>query len=426
MNRKNNGMCDERYREWISRHLDGDLNEEETAELQAHFKECDDCFRYYVRLSKIKHALQDLPKEDWTDAWTEETVKMFKKEKWKKFDAKRVIWLSAAVLVFAVFAVSFVQQLFLTDNLSSSDYGTVGSSTPQSEGLRSSDPDKGADSVSTGSGNASGAGPTSETSTPLTGLDPDKIIYSGSVSLYTGDLKKTIDEITVYVQSIGGFTENSYYSLNNDTYYDYTSYGSVTVRIPVDQYETAMQTLESYGEVSASYTYSENVTQSYRDVQSELANYRLQETRLNELMNQASSVSDMLAVETELNRVRTEIDSRESILQNYDNLIAYSTITISLYEQDISSADINSPFANLWKDIKGAFVKSVNIFLTAIEKLILVVFYILPFAILAAIVLGIVYLVRKKKGLIVPKTKNTDKTEATEASADNAEDKKEE
>ena len=56
MNKKNSTACDERYKEWISRHLDGDLNEEETAELQAHFKECDDCFRYYVRLNKIKHG----------------------------------------------------------------------------------------------------------------------------------------------------------------------------------------------------------------------------------------------------------------------------------------------------------------------------------------------------------------------------------
>ena len=422
MNKKNSTACDERYKEWISRHLDGDLNEEETAELQAHFKECDDCFRYYVRLNKIKHALEALPTEDWTDAWTEETVKKFKKEKWKKFDLKRVIWLSAAVLVFAVFAVSFVQQLFLTDNRSSSDYGAVGNSATESSGLVTNDGSKSSDASSVGSETT----PSSDQTPSLTtGLDPTKIIYSGSVSLYTGDLKKTIDGITAYVQSIGGFAESSYYSLNNDAYYDYTSYGSVTVRVPVDQYETAMQTLESYGEVTSSYTYSENVTQSYRDVQSELANYRLQETRLNELMKQATSVSDMLAVETELNRVRTEIDRRESIMQNYDNLISYSTISISLYEEDISSADINSPFGNLWKDIKAAFVKSVNIFLTAIEKLILVVFYLLPFAILAAIVVGIVYLVRKKKGLIVPKTKNKDTAETSASSEDSTEETKE-
>ncbi|MFA0814220.1 MAG: DUF4349 domain-containing protein [Anaerofustis sp.] len=417
MNNNTSGTCDDRWKEWISRHLDGDLNEEETEELQAHFRECDSCFRYYAQMNRLKHALDTLPKEDWHDAWTEETVKRFKRGKWKKLDLKRIVWLSAAILVVAVFAVSFVQQIVLTGG-NSAEYGTIGSAAPENGGLAVSDTNKGTDSSASGSGYASGAGSTDAAPMSASEIDPDKIIYSGTLSLYAGNLKQTITDISVYVQSIGGFVESSYYSLNTDASYEYSSYGTVQLRVPVEQYDAAMQTLQSYGKVASSYTYSENVTQSYRDVQSELDSYRIQEGKLNELLKQAGSVSDMLSIETELNRIRTEIDTREAILQNYDNLIAYSSITVTLYEQDISSANIQSPFGNLWQNIKEAFIKSVNIFLTAIEKLILIIFYLLPFAFAAAVIVIIVRLARRKKGLLPPKTKNAEQSESVEESAD--------
>lgn len=307
---------------------------------------------------------------------------------------KKTIWLSAAVLVVAVFTVSLAQQIIQDTNGAGYDSGIVSQGT-SSDGAKTTDtvgltPENTADT----SGTSSTA---SDTPILISAVEPDKIIYSGNMTLYTGDFQKTYTDIEAYAKSIGGFVEYSSFAVNTDKTYDYADYGYVQIRVPVAQYDAAMTMIGTYGEVVSTYTNSQNVTQSYRDIQAELDSYRIQEASLNNLLSKATNVADMLAIETELNRIRTEIDTRQSMLSNYDNLIAYSTIYISMYEQDISSLSVTSPFGSILHDIKGALIRSVNLILTILSKLILVIFYILPFAAIAAIVIFIVMKVKRSK-----------------------------
>lgn len=227
-------------------------------------------------------------------------------------------------------------------------------------------------------------------------LQVDKIIKSGSISLYTEDYKTTAKKIEDYVTGIGGFIQSS-----NDSYVDYTDVmsdqrGSLVVRVPSDKFMAAMAEIKSYGRSVGSTTNSENISETYQDVESELKSFKVEEERLLTYLSKADKIEDMLNIEKELTRVRTEINSRTAILKNYDKLVAYSTISITLTENKSATGKLESPFGDFGDKIGSGFISSVNLLLSILAGLIVIFFQLLPFAAIAGVVLLVVWLVIRK------------------------------
>ena len=115
-----------------------------------------------------------------------------------------------------------------------------------------------------------------------------------------------------------------------------------------------------------------------------------------EYLKQATNVTDMLAIESELNRVRTEIDSLTTTIKNWDTEMAYSTIYISLYEKRLSATSVNSPFSEIFTKIGEGFVTSINLILYIVAFLIVLIFRLIPFAAIAGLGFFIFWRIRKK------------------------------
>ncbi len=82
----------------------------------------------------------------------------------------------------------------------------------------------------------------------------------------------------------------------------------VTLRLPVAQVEAALSLLRRTGEVRSETRKGDDVTSEVIDTEARLTARRALEKRLLELLASARSVEDMLKVENELARVRTEIE----------------------------------------------------------------------------------------------------------------------
>ena len=127
-------------------------------------------------------------------------------------------------------------------------------------------------------------------------------------------------------------------------------------------------------------------------------------------LKQATNITDMLAIESELNRVRTEIDSLTSTIKNWDTEMAYSTIYVSLYEKRLSSTAVNSPFSEIFTKIGEGFITSINVILYIIAFLVVLIFRLIPFAAIAGLGFFIFLKIRKK---IKTKKIGAGKTEAS-------------
>ncbi len=169
-----------------------------------------------------------------------------------------------------------------------------------------------------------------------TGSLADKIIYTAYANLETTDLDQSIDTLNGLVEQYGAFLESSSVTGNNlldiAAGYTYGRCADFTLRVPKEHYSDFTSALDTVGNVTNLTSDAENITAQYSDVETQVKSYDTQEQRLLEIMAQADTVEDMIALESRLSEVRMEKDRLETQLQNWDRQVDYSTVTISLTE----------------------------------------------------------------------------------------------
>ena len=247
--------------------------------------------------------------------------------------------------------------------------------------------------IAVDSGKDGGTDPQAGNTTIATDFDTSKIVYSGQASLYVDSYDQQLKEIEAYVKSLGGFVESL-----SSTVLDgkkEINQGYMTVRIPSARFDEFKNKLEDFGQVASVSINATNISQQYQDVNGELESLRIQEARLLEYLSKVASVTDMLTLEKELNRIRTEIESRVTRLSNWDKEIAYSNYTLTI-TQSKAAPVIDSPFGSLLEKIKGGFTASLNSLMTLITGIIVLFFILLPYLIVAAIIYLIIRAIIKK------------------------------
>ncbi len=108
---------------------------------------------------------------------------------------------------------------------------------------------------------------------------------------------------------------------------------TATLRVPADQLEATLADLKGLGRVESESQSGQEVTAQYVDLEARLSNARNTEERLTNLLRQRTGkLSDVLAVETEIDRVRGEIEEMEAERKNLANQVTFATITATVSE----------------------------------------------------------------------------------------------
>lgn len=193
--------------------------------------------------------------------------------------------------------------------------------------------------------------------------NPEKIIYSGDATVETTAFEESIAALEKMIAEAGGFVESS--SVNGSNYYD-SSRGresrrsaSYTLRVPSEKFAALMSGLSAIGNVPYTYTYTENVTAEYYDVQARLTALQAQETRLLEMMEIAETVEDIITIEDKLTDVRYRIDSFQSSLNNWDRRVAYSTLNITVKEVQVYTPETVTKIS-YGEELRQAFIDALK------------------------------------------------------------------
>jgi len=108
---------------------------------------------------------------------------------------------------------------------------------------------------------------------------------------------------------------------------------TATLRVPADQLDAAMSDLRKLGRIESESQSGQEVTAQYVDLQARLANARNTEQRLTDLLRQRTGkLSDVLAVETEIDRVRGVIEQMEAERKNLAGQVNFATINATVGE----------------------------------------------------------------------------------------------
>ncbi|MBR6114247.1 MAG: DUF4349 domain-containing protein, partial [Oscillospiraceae bacterium] len=191
----------------------------------------------------------------------------------------------------------------------------------------------------------------------------EKIIYNADITLETTTFDDALEAVAALVTDMGGYLQSSSVSGSNYTSISRGKEGartaSFTIRVPASRFNDLTGSISALGNVPYSNTYTRNVTTEYYDVQSRLNAYKVQETRLLEMLSIAETVEDMLAIQRELTNVQYEIDSCTGTLRYYDNQVGYSTVSLNVYEVREYTPE---PTITLtyWERMSKGFRESVN------------------------------------------------------------------
>lgn len=109
--------------------------------------------------------------------------------------------------------------------------------------------------------------------------------------------------------------------------------GWMTVRVPAEALDDFVDGAMALGTVKYQAEDTEDVTEQHVDLTARLANLQAEEARLRTFFDAAENVTDMLAIEAELNRVRQEIESMQAQVTYLERQAAMATVTIELTEE---------------------------------------------------------------------------------------------
>jgi Domain of unknown function (DUF4349) len=184
----------------------------------------------------------------------------------------------------------------------------------------------------------------------------------------TGQLSIKVDDVNEARKKIGvvALTLNAYISDERlDNSGDRLSM-SMTIRVPFKLYDSLIILIEPIGTKTESKSVStQDVTEEFIDTEARLKTKKELETRYREILRQANSVTDILAVESNLNNVRGEIESMEGRLKYLSSQVSFSTLSLSIYQPLTTDFGFGGRLAdglkNGWTNLLSFFIGLVNV-----------------------------------------------------------------
>jgi Domain of unknown function (DUF4349)/Putative zinc-finger len=117
-----------------------------------------------------------------------------------------------------------------------------------------------------------------------------------------------------------------------------------SLRIPASELASSLIELRSLGHVETEMQNGEEVTRQHADLVARLKNSRETEQRLQAILVQRTGkISDVLAVEQEIARVRGEIEQMEAEQKNLERRVSFTTIDLSFSEEYKAKLDPATP-----------------------------------------------------------------------------------
>ena len=230
-------------------------------------------------------------------------------------------------------------------------------------------------------------------------VDARKVIANARIELVVDDTEQSADNIAALAIEFGGYVSQA--NLYRDSYGGRNLLrGTLTLRVPVENLESALAQLEAMAiEVRSKSIDREDVTDQYSDIEAQLRNLEATENELRELLAEVrarpnSSSEDILAVHRDLTEIRGQIEQLQGRQNMLDNLIALSTITITLIPDAANRPVMEDQWrpTTVMRDAARTLVSALQFFG---DVAIWVVVFLVPILLLALIPLAIaIWLIR--------------------------------
>lgn len=160
-------------------------------------------------------------------------------------------------------------------------------------------------------------------------IQPDRyLIKNATVTIEVDNPEDSATAVTTAASDAGGYIG----ALNESTDGLGRRTVTMTVRIPSDRFDDLMVNLSLMGKILQKNITTQDVTEEFVDTEARSRNLKVSEQRIIEHLGRAGTLEDILRVETELTRVRQQIEQLDGRLRFLSHRVAYSTLNLTLQE----------------------------------------------------------------------------------------------
>jgi hypothetical protein len=212
----------------------------------------------------------------------------------------------------------------------------------------------------TASGTASQSGATvSNTALTVNTSTSTKIESTGNVDLRIGkgQVEVAFAKLTRMVSGDRGFVVSSQERVGTNSAGKF-SYGIMVLEVPQRSFDTLVTQVQKAGHPTSVVTSSSDVTSQYVDLRARINAAEASRQQYLTIMSKATSIGDILAVQSQLNNLQSQIEQLQGQLNVLNNATTYGTLTVSLSEtgQHHNVTKLKSGFAKAWHDGVSGFI----------------------------------------------------------------------
>ena len=212
-----------------------------------------------------------------------------------------------------------------------------------------------------------------------------RIIRNARMSLQVPDVLAAKDRVEAMIRTVRGLISNA--SINQDAS---VPSAQLILWVPAEGLEQVIEELNTLGKALNLEVFTNDVTEQYFDMESRVRNLKIQEERLLALYErEVKKLDEILQVEREVQRVRTEIEQLEGRKRLWDRQISLSTIEVTIIQEPAKKPIVQSepdsvlsPLRRVWRDAGAVFLYSCSIMTGLAASVLSTVIFFLPWMVL--------------------------------------------
>ncbi|KAA6213321.1 DUF4349 domain-containing protein [Streptomyces albofaciens JCM 4342] len=206
-----------------------------------------------------------------------------------------------------------------------------------------------------GSGAGSGTGKPTPVSTA-------QIIRTASVTVEAADVPGALAKARTAVKGAGGYVEDE----STDRDGEGRERSRAVLRVPPGAYDGLLDRLSRLGTLKQRQVSAKDVTDQVVDTDSRIKSQQASVARVRALMDKATSIGDIVTLESELSRRQSELESLQARLKSLKEQTGMATVTLVLREPDAADDDRETTFGDALSGGWDAFTAGVRWLLVAV------------------------------------------------------------
>jgi len=218
---------------------------------------------------------------------------------------------------------------------------------------------------------------------PATG-EGEKIIRTATIRLEVADGNESYQKASLICKELKGYLASSRFYKDAEG----RESGTITMRIPKDNFLIAMEKLGALGNIEDSSSESQDVGQEYANLKARLDATMVVYTKtLEALQKRQTTIPEAMRLESELTPILQRIEELKNRIEYLNNAVSFTTVTLNFHEPAVSAKVLKESKRYFQENLLAATIKAVKFSAQAIPAFIVI-------AIWLVLIVGIAFLVK--------------------------------